>query len=154
MINLETLDAHFEAHPDLRKAFIEALPSFDPDTCFCTRLTPSGITPRKSIYIEGKRRGISIRALAMYLTQGRYAYWTPRLSCEKGCINPHHQLAVEAGILAKQAEYRPLQRTMESFAREFQPMPLPEEGVGADNKDDHLRRSFAHEFKHGAVAAE
>lgn len=149
MITLQLLNDHFEQHPEDRAVLAASIPEFVKDECYITRKTASGITPRKSVYIDGERRIISIRSLAAYFVLGEYEMWVPLSTCQPGCINPHHQLAMGQGVHAQQPKLSQAERTAKALQAEFTApaLPLPPDGVGDMNRLDHLAASTLHDFK-------
>ena len=153
MITLDILNKHFDENPDDRAALAETVPAFKEDMCYVTRKTNMGITPRKSVYIDGKRHTISIRSIAAYFVLGRYEMWVPNITCQPGCINPHHQLTMGKGVHAQQPKLTQAERAAMSLAAEFMdvgpvpPLGLLPEGVTGVNRLKYLKLSSQHDFK-------
>lgn len=86
------LDEYFSRYPSEKTVYLANLPEFNEDVCFVLDRAPRRIS--FSMAHDGlKRRIIGERALIRYLVKGTADIVMPLTSCDKGCVNPHHQHA-------------------------------------------------------------
>ena len=156
-MDVSILDRYFTENPGRREAYLALIPELKDDECWCVKKTATGITPRKSIYVDGVRHILSVRSIITYLVRGEYATWVPFATCQPGCIHPHHQLAMVKGVHDLQSNLTADHRAANSMADTLgvprptfkdmgvhEPLPLPASGVDHTNRDEHAAKSLAH----------